>query len=83
MFNMKNPKGGNILTGAGSARPVVSIIIPSNFPPVFSQILCKLSTKSPRTVQQMQPFFTSKIKQHNEKEKKKKEKKYIGFWPRR
>ena len=29
MFNMKNPKGGNILTGAGSARPVVSIIIPS------------------------------------------------------
>lgn len=46
-------------TGAGSARPVVSMITPSSFPPVFLCSLSKQSTRSPRTVQQMQPFFTS------------------------
>mmetsp|Transcript_24297 Transcript_24297/g.26832 ORF Transcript_24297/g.26832 Transcript_24297/m.26832 type:complete len:227 (+) Transcript_24297:561-1241(+) len=45
-------------TGAGSANPVVSIRIPSNFSTRLWSFL-RVSTKSPRTVQQMHPFITS------------------------
>mmetsp|Transcript_78410 Transcript_78410/g.208156 ORF Transcript_78410/g.208156 Transcript_78410/m.208156 type:complete len:216 (-) Transcript_78410:26-673(-) len=49
-------------TGAGSARPVVSIITPSSGLPVFLEFLMSFlspAIRSPRTVQQMQPLFIS------------------------
>mmetsp|Transcript_20399 Transcript_20399/g.33156 ORF Transcript_20399/g.33156 Transcript_20399/m.33156 type:complete len:235 (-) Transcript_20399:167-871(-) len=50
-------------TGAGSAMPVVSIITPSSdFPfSIIADILWRVLTRSPRTVQQMQPLFISMI----------------------
>mmetsp|Transcript_22419 Transcript_22419/g.74309 ORF Transcript_22419/g.74309 Transcript_22419/m.74309 type:complete len:322 (+) Transcript_22419:160-1125(+) len=47
-------------TGAGSAKPVVSMMMPSNFATFFASFF-SVSTRSPRTVQQMQPFMTSMI----------------------
>ena len=45
-------------TGAGSAKPVVSIRTPSkSF--ILSYILSSISVRSPLTVQQIQPFITS------------------------
>mmetsp|Transcript_30333 Transcript_30333/g.66387 ORF Transcript_30333/g.66387 Transcript_30333/m.66387 type:complete len:235 (+) Transcript_30333:436-1140(+) len=49
-------------TGAGSARPVVSITMPSSGFPSFSElftIFFRPAMRSPRTVQQMQPLFIS------------------------
>mmetsp|Transcript_86844 Transcript_86844/g.137034 ORF Transcript_86844/g.137034 Transcript_86844/m.137034 type:complete len:223 (+) Transcript_86844:663-1331(+) len=51
-------------TGAGSAKPVVSIKTPSRVLPVFFEFLMSFfnpAIKSPRTVQQMQPLFISTI----------------------
>ena len=51
-------------TGAGSAMPVVSMTIPSNFKvPACTRFasLSNTTTKSWRTVQQMQPFIISMI----------------------
>mmetsp|Transcript_48393 Transcript_48393/g.90670 ORF Transcript_48393/g.90670 Transcript_48393/m.90670 type:complete len:204 (-) Transcript_48393:16-627(-) len=45
-------------TGAGSARPVVSMITASNRATLACNFLRDV-TRSPRTVQQMQPFITS------------------------
>ena len=45
-------------TGAGSARPVVSTMMPSNLPRRFISPLM-MRIRSPRTVQQMQPLFIS------------------------
>mmetsp|Transcript_3754 Transcript_3754/g.11709 ORF Transcript_3754/g.11709 Transcript_3754/m.11709 type:complete len:260 (-) Transcript_3754:14-793(-) len=45
-------------TGAGSASPVVSIITASNLA-ILPCNLLRACTRSPRTVQQMQPFMTS------------------------
>ena len=45
-------------TGAGSARPVVSTMMPSNFSRRFIRPLM-MRIRSPRTVQQMQPLFIS------------------------
>ena len=47
-------------TGAGSARPVVSMMIASNCE-IFPHSFLRATTRSPRTVQQMQPFITSMI----------------------
>ena len=47
-------------TGAGSARPVVSMMTPSNLV-TFVASLRSVSTRSLRTVQQRQPFITSMI----------------------
>ena len=45
-------------TGAGSARPVVSTMMASNLP--LRRISpSMMRTRSPRTVQQMQPLFIS------------------------
>ena len=45
-------------TGAGSAKPVVSIKTPSkSF--ILSYMLSNATVKSPLTVQQIQPFITS------------------------
>mmetsp|Transcript_150097 Transcript_150097/g.418194 ORF Transcript_150097/g.418194 Transcript_150097/m.418194 type:complete len:238 (-) Transcript_150097:348-1061(-) len=49
-------------TGAGSARPVVSISTPSRSLPdfdTFLTIFLRPAIRSPRTVQQMQPLFIS------------------------
>mmetsp|Transcript_56823 Transcript_56823/g.114078 ORF Transcript_56823/g.114078 Transcript_56823/m.114078 type:complete len:267 (-) Transcript_56823:49-849(-) len=51
-------------TGAGSARPVVSMMIPSKGLPLPVVCLCSFlrpAIRSPRTVQQMQPLFISMI----------------------
>ena len=45
-------------TGAGLARPVVSMMMPSNLPRRFIRPLT-MRIRSPRTVQQMQPLFIS------------------------
>mmetsp|Transcript_76310 Transcript_76310/g.170729 ORF Transcript_76310/g.170729 Transcript_76310/m.170729 type:complete len:237 (-) Transcript_76310:8-718(-) len=45
-------------TGPGSAKPVVSMITPSK-PAVFVCSRLSACERSPRTVQQMQPFMTS------------------------
>mmetsp|Transcript_6917 Transcript_6917/g.20219 ORF Transcript_6917/g.20219 Transcript_6917/m.20219 type:complete len:223 (-) Transcript_6917:61-729(-) len=45
-------------TGAGSAKPVVSMITPSNLA-ILVWSLLRASTRSPLTVQQMHPFITS------------------------
>ena len=48
------------MTGAGSARPVVSMRIWSNLSFLFIR-LPRMRMRSPRTVQQMHPLFISKI----------------------
>mmetsp|Transcript_20505 Transcript_20505/g.49301 ORF Transcript_20505/g.49301 Transcript_20505/m.49301 type:complete len:279 (-) Transcript_20505:266-1102(-) len=45
-------------TGAGSARPVVSMMTPSNVS-TFSYRRFRAATRSPRTLQQMHPFMIS------------------------
>mmetsp|Transcript_9361 Transcript_9361/g.24199 ORF Transcript_9361/g.24199 Transcript_9361/m.24199 type:complete len:278 (+) Transcript_9361:279-1112(+) len=47
-------------TGAGSAIPVVSMIIPSSFSLRLRSLL-RMRIRSPRTVQHMHPLFISKI----------------------
>ena len=47
-------------TGPGSARPVVSITIASSAEPRRKSFE-RMRMRSPRTVQQMQPLFISKI----------------------
>ena len=47
-------------TGPGSARPVVSITIASSAVP-RRKSLERMRMRSPRTVQQMQPLFISKM----------------------
>ena len=54
----------SLATGAGSARPVVSMITRLNASGVCSRRWCsspRMRTRSPRTVQQMQPLFISTI----------------------
>mmetsp|Transcript_145559 Transcript_145559/g.362996 ORF Transcript_145559/g.362996 Transcript_145559/m.362996 type:complete len:328 (-) Transcript_145559:447-1430(-) len=51
-------------TGAGSARPVVSMMTPSSLEPEAAdrfRMLLRPWMRSPRTVQQMQPLFISMI----------------------
>ena len=47
-------------TGAGSARPVVSMMMPSSLVPRRKSFE-RMRIRSPRTVQQMQPLFISKM----------------------